>query len=36
VDEPLLYADEDWLPHGAGFLAGLTALRDKKRFEAHE
>jgi hypothetical protein len=32
-DEPLLYTDEDWIPHGAGFLAGLTALRDIKRFE---
>jgi hypothetical protein len=32
-DEPLLYTDEDWIPHGAGFLAGLTALRGRKRFE---
>ena len=32
-DEPLLYTDEDWIPHGGGFLAGLTALRDLKRFE---
>jgi hypothetical protein len=32
-DEPLLYTDEDWIPHGAGFLAGLTALRSRKRFE---
>jgi hypothetical protein len=32
-DEPLLYTDEDWIPHGAGFLAGLTALRGHKRFE---
>ena len=32
-DEPLLYTDEDWIPHGAGFLAGLTALRGLKRFE---
>lgn len=32
-DEPLLYTDEDWIPHGAGFIAGLTALRGKKRFE---
>ncbi len=32
-DEPLLYTDEDWIPHGAGFLAGLTALRSHKRFE---
>ena len=32
-DEPLLYTDEDWIPHGAGFLAGLSALRAKKRFE---
>jgi hypothetical protein len=32
-DEPLLYTDEDWIPHGAGFLAGLTTLRGKKRFE---
>lgn len=35
-DEPLLYTDEDWIPHGAGFLAGLTALRDRKRFEASQ
>ena len=33
-DEPLLYTDEDWIPHGAGFLAGLTALRGRKRFES--
>ncbi len=33
-DEPLLYTDEDWIPHGAGFLAGLTALRNRKRFES--
>lgn len=32
-DEPLLYTDEDWIPHGAGFLTGLTALRGRKRFE---
>jgi len=32
-DEPLLYTDEDWIPHGAGFLAGLTALRGRNRFE---
>lgn len=32
-DEPLLYTDEDWIPHGAGFLAGLSAHRDRKRFE---
>ncbi len=32
-DEPSLYTDEDRIPHGAGFLVGLTALRDRKRFE---
>ena len=32
-DEPLLFTDEDWIPHGAGFVAGLTALRNRKRFE---
>ncbi|MFW5686280.1 MAG: hypothetical protein ACOC0O_06460 [Spirochaetota bacterium] len=32
ADEPLRYTDEDWIPHGAGFLSGLVALRDKRRF----
>jgi hypothetical protein len=34
VGEPLFDTDEEWILHGAGFLAGLTALRNKKRFEA--
>jgi hypothetical protein len=33
ADEPLLYTDEDWIPHAAGFIAGLVALRGKHRFE---
>lgn len=31
-DKPLLYTDEDWIPHGAGFLAGLATLRSNRRF----
>ena len=33
IDEPLLYTDEDWIPHGAAFVAGLSALRGRRRFE---
>lgn len=31
-DEPLRYTDEDWIPHAAGYLGGLVALRVKRRF----
>jgi len=33
ADEPRLYTDEDWIPHGAGFLAGVSAIRSTHRFE---
>ena len=32
VDAPLLYTDEDWIPHGAAFVAGLATLRAHRRF----
>ncbi len=32
ADEPLRYTDEDWIPHSAGYLLGLVALREKRRF----
>lgn len=31
-DEPRLYTDEDWIPHGAAWAAALTALREYKVF----
>ncbi|TVR52048.1 MAG: hypothetical protein EA426_19320 [Spirochaetaceae bacterium] len=31
-DEPKLFTDEDWIPHGAGFIAGLATLRKHKFF----
>ena len=33
ADEPLRYTDEDWIPHAAGYLSGLVALRNKHRFD---
>jgi len=33
VDEPLRYTDEDWIPHAAGYLSGLVAVRNATRFD---
>lgn len=32
ADQPLLYTDEDWIPHAAGWISGLVALRGVKTF----
>ena len=29
-DEPLLYTDEDWIPHSAGYISALAHLRRQK------
>lgn len=34
-DSPRYYTDEDWIPHGAGWLSGLVYLRQIKRWRQH-